>query len=224
MSGTAGHVTWTCYHSGNLLLLCLCISSPSSVDSLYLHEERGFAEEALREVTPSETKPQEPVFAVCLWWQRNAVNTRQVPRDHPLRDAQGQEMAHPPAEGTRTKQWFHCFLSPKWLSPYEACILWSAEQEKISLQPHRIVSLGCFAEVVGLIHTSCSDLPSHWDPPAFGGCKLLSAVEPLLRSVVFPISQESHSFFGDKSDSLWETEELLIFSVVLVFFHWINSF
>ena len=31
----------------------------------------------------------------------------------PLRDAQGQDMAHLPAEGTRTKQWLHCFLSPK---------------------------------------------------------------------------------------------------------------
>ena len=66
MSGTAGDVTWTCYHSGNLLLLFVCISSPSSVDSLNLHEEKGFYEEALQEVIPSETKPQEPVFTVCL--------------------------------------------------------------------------------------------------------------------------------------------------------------
>lgn len=66
MSGTAGGVTWTCYHTGNLLLLFVCVPSPSSVDSLYLYEERGFYEEALREVIPSETKPQEPVSRVCL--------------------------------------------------------------------------------------------------------------------------------------------------------------
>lgn len=87
----------------------------------------------------------------------------------PLRDAQGQEMAHPPAEGTRTKQWFHCFLSPKWLSPYEACILWSAEQEKISLQPHRIgftglLCRGCGSDTHFLLWPSfpLGILPAFW--------------------------------------------------------------
>lgn len=89
MSGTAGYVTWTCYHSGNLLLLFVCISSPSSVDSLYLHEE-GFYEEALRSLLQKPSLRSLSLQSVCDDKEMQSTRDR-CPRP-PLRDAQGQEM------------------------------------------------------------------------------------------------------------------------------------